>query len=687
MGEVWKARDTRLDRTVAIKRLKAEFAERFEKEARAIAALNHPNICHLYDIGPDYLVMEFVDGKTLRGPVSVDETVRLAIQIAAALEEAHYRGIIHRDLKPGNIMITEKGVAKLLDFGLAKLMIASESLVTGTIEGTVVGTAAYMAPEQAEGKQLDARSDIFSFGAVLYEMLSGRRAFDGDSTAQVLSAILRDDPRPLQTQEALDRIVMRCLAKQAGHRFQTMSELKSALEKIPTKSVAMERSIAVLPFSNMSGDKENEYFSDGLAEEIINGLAHIPGLKVTARTSAFAFRGKEQDIRGIAEALGVRTILEGSVRRSGTRVRVTAQLINAADGYHLWSERYDREMADVFAIQDDIAQAIAVSLEAKLSIAQKAPRRYKPKLPAYEALLKGRHYMMQTTQDSLARGKECYEQAMALDPQFALAHTEFGFYLVSAAIGGQLPAHHAMPLVRTEAQKALDIDPSLPEAQAMLGVVAALYDYDWKAADRRFRLAMSYEPVDHEIRFLYAVSYLMPTGDWSEAVVQLRRGLQEDPLNAWGRFYLGQCLLGVGKHSEAEAAFEQILELNPSFGPAMSLLGMIHFIKGQFDEALQIAERAYSYAPLVPITAGNLAGLLALRGGAARAQEILQKLGETMRTEYQLAYSCSIPTRGKWTRWPIGLRRPLNNAIRWHRYFCRVPSVRRCDRVAGEPDC
>jgi len=239
MGEVWKARDTRLDRTVTVKRLKAEYAARFEKEARTIAALNHPNICQLYDIGPDYLVMEYIDGKTLQGPVPAAEVVRLAIQIAAALGEAHQRGIIHRDLKPGNIMVTGKGTVKLLDFGLAKITSTSELNATGsigtqTVEGAVMGTISYMAPEQAEGKPLDARSDIFSLGAVLYEMLSGRRAFQGDSTAQVFSAILRDHPRPLQTEEPLERVVMRCLAKQAGQRFQTMSELKSTLEKIST---------------------------------------------------------------------------------------------------------------------------------------------------------------------------------------------------------------------------------------------------------------------------------------------------------------------------------------------------------------------------------------------------------------------------------------------------------------------
>ncbi len=362
MGEVWKSRDTRLGRIVAIKRLTTEHSARFQQEARAIAALNHPHICQLYDVGDDFLVMEFIEGRNLAGPLSTHEAVRLGIQITGALEEAHARGIFHRDLKPANILVTDKGEAKLLDFGLARLMTDSDSGATRTLEGTVAGTAAYMAPEQAQGKPLDARSDIFSLGAVLYEMLSGERAFPGESTADVLSSVLRDEPPPIKVPEALARIVARCLRKSPKERFQSMTEVRTALAsaaQTTAEPFSSLSSIAVLPFVNLSGDKEQEYFSDGLAEEIINVLTHIPDLKVTARTSAFAFRGKQQDITKIAEALRVRTLLEGSVRRAGNRIRVTVQLINAEDGYHLWSERYDREMADVFAIQDEIAAAVA----------------------------------------------------------------------------------------------------------------------------------------------------------------------------------------------------------------------------------------------------------------------------------------------------------------------------------------
>jgi eukaryotic-like serine/threonine-protein kinase len=325
MGEVWKARDTRLNRTVAVKQLKATHTARFEQEARAIAALNHPHICQIHDIGPDYLVLEYIEGQALKGPLGVGEAVRLAAQIAEAVDAAHRKGVIHRDLKPANILVTSEGSVKLLDFGLAKQVADSDE--TATTDGTVMGTAAYMAPEQAEGKPLDARSDVFSFGAVLYELLSGRRAFRGENSISTMAAILHKEPAPLDAPFALQEIVKRCLAKQPGQRYQTMAEIRAALESISGKLEEQQPSIAVLPFANMSSDPDDEYFSDGLAEEILNLLAQVAGLKVISRTSAFAFKGKNEDIRKIAEALGVTNVLEGSVRRAGSRLRITAQLI------------------------------------------------------------------------------------------------------------------------------------------------------------------------------------------------------------------------------------------------------------------------------------------------------------------------------------------------------------------------
>jgi serine/threonine protein kinase len=453
MGEVYRARDTRLNRDVAMKVLPEAFTRdgdrlaRFKHEAQVLASLNHPHIAAIHDVGPNYLVLEYVEGKSLQSGLSIEEALRLAIQIASAIEEAHSQGILHRDLKPGNIIVNLKGTAKLLDFGLAKLMMVDAD-ATRTMDGAVLGTAAYMSPEQAQAHTLDERSDIFSFGAVLYEMLSGRRVFAAESTAALLIAVLRDDPPPLSAPASLERVVRRCLHKQPGLRYQTMAEVRKELEEIAREVTAsparqQQPSIAVLPFANMSADKDNEYFSDGLAEEVINALTHIPGLKVIARTSAFAFKGKEDDIRRIAEALGVANILEGSVRKAGNRIRVTAQLITASDGSHLWSQRYDRELADVFAVQDEIAQSIAQALQMQFAGTPQTRRRHTPTLAAYEAFLKARHQLDQLTAESLARGHAYLEQAIRLDPDYALAHNYLGEYYFSLA--ALMPAHQTMP--------------------------------------------------------------------------------------------------------------------------------------------------------------------------------------------------------------------------------------------------
>ncbi len=633
MGEVWKARDTRLNRIVAIKRLKGRHSARFEQEAHAIAALNHPHICQIHDIGPDYLVLEYVEGDPPKGPLPPAEAVRLALQIAGALEEAHRCGILHRDLKPANILVAERGGAKVLDFGLAKLMADSDTDTTQTIEGTVLGTAAYMSPEQAQGKPLDERSEIFSFGAVLYEMLSGNRAFRGNSTATVLSAVLRDEPAPLKAPEAVADIVRRCLAKRAADRFQSMEELREALEK--TRQVpGLVRdlphslpSIAVLPFANMSGDKEQEYFSDGLAEEIINALVKIPGLKVIARTSAFAFKGQNTDIRKIAETLGVANILEGSVRRSGNRIRVTAQLITAADGSHLWSERYDREMADVFAVQDEISAAIAGALHSKFSPQPAAKARYTPKLPAYEALLKAWHFHWKVTPESMAQAKTFFEEAIALDPQYALAQSCYADSLIGHAVTGVTPAHAVMPVVRALAQRALELDPSLPEAHATLCMIAAAYDYDWKEAARRFTLATLSEAASPWCHAACGLFYSLPSGRKKEAIEQVERAVQGDPLHLTIRIGMATCLGAAGRYSEAEAHLRQTLELDPNFFWAHYYFAELYAGRGMFSEALPFAERACSLASWYSLSAGMYAGLLVRVGQPGRGKELIQGLG------------------------------------------------------------
>jgi serine/threonine-protein kinase len=538
--------------------------------------------------------------------------------------------------KPANILVTVKGSAKLLDFGLAKLTTEADSDATRTIEGTVLGTAAYMSPEQAEGKPLDERSDVFSFGAVLYEMLSGNRAFRGNSTATVMSAVLRDDPVPLQAPAELQRIVGKCLAKKPGNRFLNMKELRTALEQISTRPADQSPSIAVLPFANMSADKEQEYFSDGLADEIINALVQVEGLKVTARTSAFSFKGKDLKIAQIAQELGVEHILEGSVRKAGNRVRITAQLIKATDGFHLWSERYDRELSDIFAVQDEISAAIAKTLRAKLSAKPESPAKYTPSVAAYEAYLKGRYNLWRRTPEVRKQCRECYEEAIQLDPKFALPYVGLTeWYHIAAST--TMDPHEAIALGREYARKALELDPGLPEANAWLGNYAVVYDYDWQEAARRYEIALQRQPISPHIRHYYGYFYLRHVGKAAEAVEQHRLCLEADPFNLIARVGLVISLRDAGRDQEASQEARRTVELEPDFFAAYTL-GVWDLTWEPLAEALALAEKGYalfssSHAPTVAM----LAGLLVKAGNHTRAAEVISELGGGERREGRCA--------------------------------------------------
>jgi serine/threonine-protein kinase len=620
MGEVWKARDTRLNRTVAIKRLAADHAARFEREARAIAALNHPHICQIYDVGPDYLVMEYVEGAPVKGPMPLENAVRVALQVASALEAAHAKGIIHRDLKPANILESAAG-AKLLDFGLAKRT-ESEPDATQTIEGTVAGTAAYMSPEQARGEPLDPRSDIFSFGAVLHELLCGRRAFTGASTVEILGAVLRDEPAAIDAPPDVARIVHRCLRKQRQQRFVSVAELRAALEQV--RLAGVQPSIAVLPFANMSRDPDDEYFSDGLAEEIINALVKVRGLKVIARTSAFAFKGQNTDIRKIAEILGVTNVLEGSVRRAGNRIRVTAQLIAAADGTHLWSERYDRQMEDLFAMQDEIASAIAAELKLKFAPEPSAHSRRLPNLQAYEAYLRYRQHQWGFTPESLQRSRECLEQAISLDPEFALPYVGLADHYFASTMFGR--AGELVPRARTLTMRALELDPGLAEAHGMMGVLAGFCARNWSEGERWFRQAMARDPVPWHVRSWYSCFYLFPLGRLQEARREAERALEDNPLSQILHWCLWCVLEALGLEAEARAACEKAVELDPQFWSGWWALGLHHIAAGRPAEALPPAEKAFAISPPSPYCIGLLAGAARNAGETARADALLQPL-------------------------------------------------------------
>jgi TolB-like protein len=382
-------------------------------------------------------------------------------------------------------------------------------------------------------------------------------------------------------------------------------------------------SIAVLPFANTSGDQDNEYFSDGLSEEIINELSRVRGLKVIARTSAFAFKGKQDDIRKIASALNVAHIVEGSVRRVGTRVRITAQLVAANVGTHLWSERYDREIADIFAVQNEIAQSIAAVLRVHLSFPSK---QYIPKLSAYEAYLKARYCLAAFTRDSLPRSRDFYEQAIEADSGFAQAHSGLAMALVSVVLPGIIAAHDAMPIAKDAARKALELEPASQEAQAVLGMVAALYDLNWTEAERRFQLALTGDPVPAYVRWYYSFSYLIPMARTQEAVQQCTRGLQDDPLNFLGEFHFASALLAGGKTEDGEAHLRRVSEVHSNLYQPYYLLALSQSVRGLHEEAVSAAEKAYSLAPWSTTTRGLFAGLLKFAGQTTLAEQLRDRL-------------------------------------------------------------
>ncbi len=646
MGEVWKARDTRLGRIVAIKKVKEQHSERFKQEAKSIAALNHPNICQLHDIGEDYLVLEYVEGKPISSPLPEKEAVRLAIQIASALEAAHKKGIIHRDLKPANIMVTTDGSVKLLDFGLAKLYEQSASESTAefyaTQAGAVLGTVAYMSPEQAQGQPADARSDIFSFGLVLYEMLSGRRAFSGDTPMAVGAALIKDEPSALQVSAPLLEIVKRCLAKQLSARYHSISEVKSALERIAEEkktilSTETQPSIAVLPFVNMSGDKEQEYFSDGLAEEIINALTNLPGLRVAGRTSSFFFRGKDVEFVEIGRKLNVRHVLEGSVRKAGDRIRVTVQLVNVADGFHVWSERYDREMTDVFAIQDEIAQAIAEKLRVGLARGGSIVKRHTKNVEAYNLYLKGRYQLIRFTTESMAKSKGYYEQAIALDPDYALAWSGLADFYHRMGYMGSMPPEMANSKSTQAVLKALDLDQMLSEAHAIIAVLHA-GAYEWKESEREFLRALELDSKSEEARAYYSLFYLVPMRRLHEAIAVSQQALEFNPLSPFLQSMLATLYFMAQQYDQAIERARNALELDPQYYQAHLALGESYIETGRLEEGIRahetvVQQRAPSFS------FGNLGWAYGRSGRIAEAQRILEQLQALAQKEYVLPSS------------------------------------------------
>ncbi|CAN5819242.1 hypothetical protein BH24ACI5_BH24ACI5_24650 [soil metagenome] len=644
MGEVYRATDTRLGREVAVKVLPAGMAsdperlERFQREAKALAALDHPAIVIVHSVeeadGVHFLTMQLADGEPLdrlipRGGLTFERISEIARGLADALAAAHAKGIVHRDLKPANVMVTGEGRVKVLDFGLAKDMRemdpAAATLTSGgqTGIGAVIGTPAYMSPEQVQGRELDHRTDIFSLGVVLYEMTTGRHPFQSESIAGLMSGILRDDPAPellrRDVPDALYRVIEGCLRKDPARRIQTARDVRLELDGRAPSAPGIP-SIAVLPFVNMSADRENEYFGDGLAEEIINALSRLPGLRVIARSSAFRFRN-EQDLRRIGEALRVRTVLEGSIRKSGNRLRIMAQLVDVADESHVWSERFDRALTDVFAIQDEIAATLVEKLQISLGTGAAATRAA-PNLAAYEALIEGRHHWFQFTPAGAERALASFRRALVLDPDYPDALSSLAHYHTMAGWMFADP-RQAMPQARVFAERALALDPTQGEAEMALAMFAIWMDRDWVAGEAHFRRALALTPASAIVHDVYGVLHLLGRGRMAEALTELNRAIDLDPLSALFAGNRGRILTCARRFAEAEASCRKGLAHDPGQLLAQVELTYALLFQARFDDATEVARRAIETHGPANAPTQALAAAYAFAGRRAEALQLL----------------------------------------------------------------
>jgi eukaryotic-like serine/threonine-protein kinase len=665
MGEVWRARDQRLQREVAVKVLlgttthSGDALARFEREARAVAALSHPNILSIHDFGTEngmlYAVMELLEGATLRerleqSEMGVGRALDWGHQIAQGLAAAHERGITHRDLKPENIFVTRDGVVKILDFGLARLdrnegTPDQEKTIRQTSPGTIVGTIAYLSPEQARGEIADHRADIFAFGSVFFEMLTGRPAFLRPSAAETMVAILRDSPRAQAESGRLpaevEEILHHCLEKDRDERFRSARDLAFALKLAgrTTSSPALEiarqtprpadsafraneLSIAVLPFRNMSPTADAEYFSDGMTEEIINSLAAVPALHVAARTTSFAFKGRNDDIRRIGSVLGVAMILEGSVRQSGARLRVTAQLISVENGYQLWSNRWDRDLADVFAVQDEIAQAIAATLKLRVVEGKGSGGGSRTQnLEAYDRYLKGTYLWGQRrAEEAIVELKAAVES----DPDFADAHTALADAWAVRGYYGGVPTWEAWSRARAAVDEAERIAPDSAGVALSRGILEHYYGWNSTRLEQFCRLAIERSPKSADPWTWLAIGYAA-SGRRKDALEAGARGIELEPHHANVRTSQAWAYLFSGDYEAAERLIEKAIEVGPTAGYARWSYGLALRYGGKIREAVAVFDQ------LVETSNGKVALYVSLLGGA------LAEAGETSKAEEILA--------------------------------------------------
>lgn len=680
MGEVYRATDDRLGREVALKVLPAAMAgdpgrlARFQQEARAVAALNHPSIVTLYSVERDgethFLTMELVLGQTLDraipgGGMSFAQVAALGRELAEALAAAHARGIVHRDLKPANIMITDEGRVKVLDFGLAKAVLpaVNDATVTSaglTQVGTIVGTPAYMAPEQLVGGAVDHRADLFALGIVLHEMSVGRPPFQGKTSAELATAILRDtaplvtDLRPGAPRE-LAQLIRDCLEKEPARRPASAREVAQRLHGIedglrsgsaaggaarttgPSSdgAAATMQSLAVMPFQNLSADAENEYFCDGLAEEILTALGLVRGLQVAARTSSFYFKGKATPPGEIAAQLHVANLLQGSVRRAGNRLRVTVQLVNAADGFQLWSERYDRQMEDIFEVQDEIARGIADRLRVSLASGE---RRATNNVEAYELYLKGRHFWHQRSPSTLQEAIHCFEQAIALDPEYALAWAGLADCYAIFRFYGFVRAEELEPKATRAMRKATELDGENWEVLLSRGYHAFYFADEWYGGEPLIRRAAEANPQSSLAR-LYLALVLSAMGKMDEALAQAAAARQLDPLSPFVLTMSAGSLINARRFEESLSYVQRALELQPGYVFSMWVQGiaLCHLHRGA--EGVEVLQRVVAVSQQ-PFYLGLLGMAYGFDGRMDEARGMLSTFDERERRgEYIPAFA------------------------------------------------